>query len=150
MRVLIDEDTPVQVVEPLRHLLRGHEIDHVEAKGWKGKTDRTLFRDAKRAGYDVIVSRDRNQLSDPAELKAIKAYGLHHVWYAQRREGMDGLALAIGAIIAAMPALIIELEHADGQRLVRIAGIDPHRRYRVTDPKKDPPSYWPRARARVR
>jgi hypothetical protein len=144
MRVLIDEDTPVQVVEPLKHLLRGHQIDHVSAKGWKGKKDRFLLRDAKKANYDVIITRDHNQLSDPAECKAIKSSGLHHVLYSQRRQGMIGLALAIGAVIAAMPQVMAELDQADGQRLVRIAGLDPgRRRYTVTDPRKDPPPYWP-------
>jgi hypothetical protein len=143
MRVLIDEDTPVQVVEPLRYMLRGHQIDHVSELGWKGKKDRFLLRDAKRAGYEVIVTRDHNQLSDPAECKAIKRTGLHHVLYFQRRQGTAGLALATGALIAAMPLVMDELERADGQRLVRIAGLDPSRRYVAVDPKKNPPVYWP-------
>jgi hypothetical protein len=143
MRVLIDEDTPIQVVGPLKHLLRRHLIDHVAEKGWKGKKDRFLLRDAKNAGYDVIITRDHNQLSDPAECTAIKRSGLHHVTYSQKREGMAGLALAIGAVIAAMPLVMAELERADSQRLVRIAGLEPARRYKVTDPTRDPPAYWP-------
>lgn len=91
----------------------------------------------------MIITRDRNQLSDPAECDAIKKSKLHHVRYAQRREGTAGLGLALGAIIAAMPMVMDEIERADGQRLVHIVGLDPNRRYEMTDPNKSPPSYWP-------
>jgi hypothetical protein len=102
MRVLIDEDTAVQLLEPLR------------------------------------------QLSDPAECDAIKRSGLHHVRYGQRREGTRGLALALGAVIAAMPMVMDEIQEADGQRLIHIAGLDPRNRYESVDPRKQPPSqYWP-------
>ena|SRR6266704_3576034 len=39
MRLLIDEDTAVQVIEPLRHVLLGHEVAHISGLSWKGKKD---------------------------------------------------------------------------------------------------------------
>jgi hypothetical protein len=58
---------------------------------------------------------------------------------------MRGLALAIGAIIAAVPMVMQELEDANSQRLVQIASIEPRRRFEITDPQKNPLSaYWPR------
>jgi len=85
------------------------------------------------------------------ECKAIKESGLHHVRFSQRREGLAGLASALGSVIAAMPAVMEELEQADGQRLVRIVSLDPgRRRFEIIDPSKDPPSYWPRRRASSR
>jgi hypothetical protein len=144
MRVLVDEDTAVQLLEPLRHLLRRHTVDHVGMIKWKGKKDRSVLTDAKNAGYHVFITRDRNQLNDPLECALIKKSRLLHVRYAQRREGMAGLGLALGAIIAAMPMVMDELEQADGQRLVHITGLDPSRRYDVTDPAARPPAYWPR------
>lgn len=143
MRVLIDEDTAVQVLGPLQHLLRNHTVEHVALINWKGKKDRNVLADARRRGYDAFMTRDRNQLNDPAECDAIKKSQLHHIRYAQRREGMTGLGLALGAIIAAMPMVVLELEQADGQRLVHIAGLDPGRRFEMTDPAESPPAYWP-------
>jgi hypothetical protein len=73
--------------------------------------------------------------------------GLHHVRYRQRQGGPYGLALALGAIISAMPRVMQELEASGGQRLVRIAALDPDpaQRFDITDPKRDAPSpYWPR------
>ena len=144
MRVLIDEDTAVQVMEPLRHVLIGHQVTHVSEVAWKGKKDRQVLPDAKGAGYHVLITRDRAQLGDPRECDAIKKSGLHHVRYAQR-DGMRGLALAIGAIIAAMPLVMEKLVEADGQRLVKITGIEAKQRFEMTDPRRTPPSvYWPR------
>jgi len=33
MRVLLDEDVPMQLLDPLRRLLPGHEIHHVQELG---------------------------------------------------------------------------------------------------------------------
>jgi hypothetical protein len=143
MQLLIDEDTAVQLMEPLRHVLLGHKIDHVSSISWKGKKDRQVLPDASKAGYDVIITRDRAQLSDPRECDAIKKSGLHHVRYTQRLDGMRGLALALAAVIAAMPMVMQQLAEADGQRLVKIASIDPRQRFEITDPRRSPPSpYW--------
>src|ERR1700692_201564 len=142
MRLLIDEDTAVQLVEPLRHVLLGHEIAHIADLSWKGKKDLRVLPDARGAGYHVLITRDHAQFSDPRECDAIKKSGLHHVRYTQR-QGTRGLALALGAIIAAMPMVMEELESSDSQRLVYIASLEPRRRFEITDPRKNPPSpYW--------
>jgi hypothetical protein len=142
VQILIDEDTAVQLVDPLRHVLVGHDVAHVQSLSWKGKKDLQVLPDAKRAGYQMLITRDRAQFSDPRECDAIRKSGLHHVRYAQR-QGTRGLALAIGGIIAAMPMVVHDLENASGQRLVLVTAIDPRRRYEITDPAKQPPSpYW--------
>ncbi len=145
MRVLIDEDTAVQVMGPLRHVLLGHQVTHVCEVSWKGKKDRQVLPDAKKAGYHVLITRDRAQPNDPRECDAIKKSGLHHVRYTQRHDGMRGLALAVGALIAAMPMVMEQLAEADAQRLVKITSIEPRQRFDITDPRRTPPSqYWPR------
>jgi PIN like domain len=145
MRILVDEDTAVQVVQPLTHVLFGHQVDHVSDISWKGKKDRQVLPDASRAGYGALITRDRAQLDDPDECDAIKKSGLHHVRYTQRSEGMRGLGLAIGALIAAMPLVMEKLVEADGQRLIKITAIEPKARFDMTDPRRTPPSnYWPR------
>jgi hypothetical protein len=144
MRVLIDEDTAVQLLDPLRHLLPRHDVEHIGTLRWKGKKDRRVYADARAAGYDVIITRDSNQLSDPGECTAIKRARIHHVRYSQKRKGMPGRGLALGAVIAAMPMVMDELEQAEGQRLVHIVGLEPTRRYELTDPSQKPSVYWPR------
>ena len=145
MRVLVDENSAVQqVMAPLKHLLRGHQVDHVEDIGWKGKLDVPLFRDARQRGYEALITIDRQQLQSPEECRAIKNSQMHHIRYEQRRPGLPGLALAIGAVIAAMPGVMAHLEQARGQQLIRIISLDhAYSRFEATDPATDPPAYWP-------
>jgi len=148
VRVLLDEDVPVQVLESLQQVLHGHTIDHVDRIGWKSKKDLALLPDAGTRGYEVLVTNDKNQLEDVEESRAIRDSGMHHVRYDQdTNRGKEGLALAMASLLAAAVPCIRELEAATGQRLVHIKSIAPHQRsarYDVVDPIKDPPSYWPR------
>lgn len=145
MRILLDEDVPRQVVDVLKHVLRGHVVDHVHLIKWSGKPDNMIYRDASRAGYDAVVTNDAAQMADPDECREVKRAGLHRISYKQRHPGLQGLAIAVGSLVAAMPGVVDILSNADGQRLVHITGIDPTRkRYEITDPRRDPPPYWPR------
>jgi PIN like domain len=143
MRILLDEDVPVQVLDVLAHVLRGHDVNHVHRLKWSGKKDLYLFDDASKR-FDMVVTNNYKQFDDPEETRRIKKSGLHHVAYRQRHDGLKGLALSIGAIVAAMPLVVDELVAADGQRLVAIHGLEPKSRYTIKDPKRDPPKYWPR------
>ena len=144
MWVLLDEDVPVQLLEPLRRLLPEHRVDHVEAIGWKGKKDRYLLPDAAQRGYNALLTNDSAQLDSAEESRAIRDSGMHHIRYAQDpRRGVDGLALAMAAVMAAIRPVLRELATADGQRLVRIDSIAAGRRHSSVDPRSNPPPYWP-------
>lgn len=108
-----------------------------------GQEGSFVFVDAAKRGYNVVITRDRNQFDDPKECDAIKKSRVHHVSYRQRPDGPVGFGLALGAVIAAMPSVIAALSKVGAQRLVRIAGLDPKQRYEMFDPKSSPPSaYW--------
>lgn len=147
MRVLIDEDTPVQVVKPLQHILRGHDVTAVHEMRWSGKKDQQVLGDLRRVKppFEVFLTRDKSQLSDPVLCLLIKKSGVHHVRYDMGK-GTLGLALAIAAIIAAMPKVMQDLESARSQRLVKIKSLERGaQRHEITDPVQQPPSpYWPR------
>jgi predicted nuclease of predicted toxin-antitoxin system len=56
MRVLLDEQLP-------RHLAReigGHDVSTVQQRGWAGLKNGELLRVAADAGFDVLVTADRN------------------------------------------------------------------------------------------
>jgi predicted nuclease of predicted toxin-antitoxin system len=142
VKILLDENVPIQTLDLLSRVLRGHEVDHVDRIRWKGKKDSFLLPDAASAGYDVLVTKDSNQLEDPAECRLIRRSKIHHVRFRQG-EGIRGLGAAVASVIVAMPQVVTELEAADGQRLVRIEGINPvKRRHTTIDPKVNPPAYW--------
>ncbi len=144
MKLLLDEDVPKPLIELLKHLLRGHQVDHVYDVGWGGKKDANLFPDAARAGYDALLTNNIRQFNDPDECTAIQRSGLHHFGY-ELADGLDGLALATGAICAAIQPAIAALENAKGQRIVRIRGLSVSaKRFTITNPATDRPSpYWP-------
>jgi hypothetical protein len=144
MRILLDEDVPIQLLEPLRHLLLGHDVDHVDSLRWKGKKDRSLLLDAAQRGYEVFLTNDSAQLDSVEGCRAIRDSRIHHVRYPHdTRRGMDGLALAMAAVLGALRQIVKELEDADSQRLIAIQSIQPGKRHRTIDPRKDPPPYWP-------
>lgn len=142
MRILLDEDTPVQLLDVLRHLMPRHRLDHIRGLGWSGKKDRAVLSDAPTANYDALLTNDARQLDDPDETDAIKKSGLHHIRYTQRQPGLRGLALLMGAVISSMPGVVEDLADARGQRLVQIHGLEPRGRYRIIDPLREPPRYW--------
>jgi len=145
VKILLDENVPVQALDVLRRTLRGIEVDHFDkrpGKPWKGKKDRFLLPDAMAAGYDVIVTKDVNQLSDPEETRIIRETGIHHIRFRQG-DGVAGYARAVGSLIVAMPDVVADLNAATGQRLIRIFGLDSNtKRHEMVDPATDPPPYW--------
>lgn len=142
MKILLDENVPIQTLDLLSRVLRGHDVDHVDRIRWKGKKDSFLLPDAASAGYELLLTKDSNQLEDPIECRLIRRSKIHHVRFRQG-EGIRGLGTAVASVIVAMPRVVAELEAAGGQRLVRIEGINPvKRRHTMIDPKVDPPPYW--------
>lgn len=155
MRLLLDEDVPKPLLQALRQVLPGHEVTHVDELGWKSKKDLNLLADAAGRGFNAILTNDSKQLDDADECRAIRDSGMHHIRYRQRTGrgesgGLNGLALAMAAILAAIRQVVGDLDQAVGQRLVLIHEIRNDRRHDVADPAKDPPAYWPSKPSRRR
>ncbi|MEK6326446.1 MAG: DUF5615 family PIN-like protein [Actinomycetota bacterium] len=146
MRVLLDEQLPVQLLAPLR-LNRGHQFDHVDGLGWKGKHDPPLFADAAKRGYAALLTADLDQLSDPEECRALKNAGLHHIGVRGGRkvDGIRGTARVIASLVVAMPYVLDDLATADGQRVVEVSLLTASARHETFDPararRRFP--YWP-------
>ena len=56
MRVLFDQATPV----PIRPFLRGHEVSTAAGQGWDQLENGALLRVAEAAGFDVLLTTDKN------------------------------------------------------------------------------------------
>ena len=74
MLVLLDEQLP-------RHLAReigGHNVSTVQQRGWAGLKNGELLRVAADAGFEVLVTADRNlQIS----AKSLPVSARHHLAY---------------------------------------------------------------------
>lgn len=75
MKILLDENVPIQTLDLLSRVLRGHEIDHVDRIGWKGKKDSFLLPDAANAGYDVFVTKDSKPTGSPQAASRTRCSG---------------------------------------------------------------------------
>ena len=85
MEILLDEDVPVPLGPLLQRLLLNHLIKHAQDLGWKGKKDSYVFADARRHGFEAIVTNDKGQLSDPNLCAALRKSGMHHIRSDMRR-----------------------------------------------------------------
>lgn len=56
MKVLFDQGTPV----PLRRYLQGHEVTTVYELAWSTLQNGALISQAEAAGFEVLVTTDRN------------------------------------------------------------------------------------------
>ena len=56
MRILFDHNVPRQ----LRRHLVGHDVDMAEKRGWATLVNGELLDRAEEAGYEVVITADRN------------------------------------------------------------------------------------------
>ena len=56
MKVLFDQGTPV----PLRRYLRSHEVMTAYELGWSTLQNGSLISQAEAAGFDVLITTDKN------------------------------------------------------------------------------------------
>lgn len=56
MRILFDHNTPRR----LRHLLLGHDVVLAEEHGWARLVNGELLNRAQEAGYEVVITADKN------------------------------------------------------------------------------------------
>jgi hypothetical protein len=58
MRILFDNGTP----DPLRHSLQGHEVTMAKDAGWERLVNGKLLNADEGAGFDVLLTTDKNIL----------------------------------------------------------------------------------------
>ena len=56
MRILFDHNAPRQ----LRRHLVGHDVDVAEERGWARLVNGALLDQAEQAGYEVLITADKN------------------------------------------------------------------------------------------
>jgi hypothetical protein len=56
MKILFDNGTP----KPIARCLTGHEVEYARRIGWHEMENGALIQQAEQAGYDVLLSTDKN------------------------------------------------------------------------------------------
>jgi hypothetical protein len=90
-------------VEPLRATYRQHDFRHAWDEGLSGEKDIPLFQTLQDQRYDAIITKDRNQLRDESERRALLDAGLHWIGHKARgRAGLEGIALETATVTAGL------------------------------------------------
>jgi O-succinylbenzoate synthase len=95
--VLLDEDVHHQ----LRRHLRGHDVATVQRMGWSGIRNGSLITLAVEAGFDVMLTYDRNMEYQ----QNIKGVNLAIVVIVSRNNRIDAILSLVPAILEALPLL---------------------------------------------
>lgn len=106
MRLLLDECIP----RPLGRHLVPHEVGHVTALGWSGSRNGRLLELMRTAGYEGLVTVDRNL----ADQQDNPNSGVFVVLLVTRSNRLDSL-------VRLVPELLRTIEFAAPGQLVRIS-----------------------------
>ena len=104
MHILFDHGTPA----PLRSFLAGHTVREAKAQGWDTYKNGDLLVAAEAAGFDVLVTTDKNmryQQNLSARAIAIVVLG-NAQWPVLRLH----VALVVAAVNAATPGSFTEVD----------------------------------------
>jgi hypothetical protein len=104
MRILFDHGTP----RPLQSFLAGHTVLEARAQGWDTFTNGDLLTAAEAAGFDVLVTTDKNirhQQDLSGRTIAVVVLG-NAQWPVLRLH----VALVVAAIAAVTPGSFSEVD----------------------------------------
>jgi hypothetical protein len=104
MRILFDQATPV----PLRPYLAGHTVRTAAEEGWDRLRNGDLLSVAAEAGFDLLLTTDRNmQYQQNLAGRKIAVVILSRQQWPQLRPHVQ---LVVNAVNAAMPGSFLEVE----------------------------------------
>lgn len=134
MKFFLDENETEAILPPLRTVFFDHEFVPASSLGTVGLDDQDLFPAVAEGGFDALITRDRNQLANPAERHSLHENGLH--WIGHREPGCRGLLLIASitaSYVAALPYIIEAMTSATEPTAfhVKNLGTQPGQRYRA-------------------
>lgn len=104
MKVLFDNGTP----KPIARSLTGHEIEYARQIGWHELENGELIEKAEEAGYEVLVSTDKNiQYQQNLAGRKIALVVLGNSQWPVVRRYLDRIAAAVDACT---PGSYVEVE----------------------------------------
>jgi len=107
MQVLFDQPTPV----PLRAVLKGHAFTTAAHQGWGRLKNGELLSAAEAAGFDVLVTTDKNMRCQPNLTgREITIIVLGKQQWPELREHVQ---LVVSAVNAATPGSYTEVDIPD-------------------------------------
>ena len=107
MKILFDNGTP----KPIQRNLPGHEVSHARKIGWHELGNGELIRQAENAGYEVLLTTDKNiRYQQNLANRTIALVVLGNSQWPQVRLHLDKIAAAVNACT---PGSYVEVEIPD-------------------------------------
>jgi hypothetical protein len=104
MRILFDNGTPA----PLRHFLKGHDVVEAIERGWDRLSNGKLIAAAEEAGFDILLTTDKNMSSQQNLTGRKLAFVVlgNQQWPILQRH----VRKVVAAVNAATPGSYVEVE----------------------------------------
>jgi hypothetical protein len=103
VKVYLDENLPPFVTEPLALIYREHSFVSWSSEGLQGTEDVPLMKQLRSRGFNAIITRDRAQLKDPLERRAVAESGLKWIGVADKKlSGLEYVAITVATLAAGL------------------------------------------------
>ncbi|SLH95636.1 Uncharacterised protein [Mycobacteroides abscessus subsp. massiliense] len=123
MKFFVDENVNAGCLDPLRSTYRAHEFRYAFDEGLSSTNDIPLFETLAKRRYHAIITKDRQQLRNEDERRALFDAGLHWIGHnAKEHNGLKGIAIETATVTA---GLIFVLANWHPQpHIYRLRGIE--------------------------
>ncbi|KQQ80997.1 DUF5615 family PIN-like protein [Arthrobacter sp. Leaf137] len=135
MRFFVDENTSPRIVDTLGQIFMSHEFVTPESLDLSGASDVSVFERLGEHRFDAIITKDKNQLENPDELRSLYENGIHWVGYKDIK-GLGGVPLMATVTATLAGGLVPLLDNwADRPRCYKFmhGGREPGQRFRAFD-----------------
>ena len=107
MRVLLDEQLPRQLAREIG----GHDVSTVQQRGWAGLKNGELLRVGADAGFEVLITADRNMQFQ----QNLSQSRLGIIWLIAPSNALEDLLPLVPSLLATIPT-------ASPGQLLRVGG----------------------------
>lgn len=120
----IDENETTALGHSMSFVVPDHQFVHVLDIGLGGTKDIPLYEALSAKGITALITRDSNQLKDPAERQAIINSGLHWIGHkSPRGSGGQLIGRLMARYSTAMPYIVGAIDQLDAPAAFRVAGM---------------------------
>ncbi|MBT0567824.1 hypothetical protein [Williamsia sp. CHRR-6] len=132
MKFFLDENINDGCLAPPRAVYRDHEFRHAHDEGLAGEQDVPLFGKLQEQKYDAILTKDRNQLTNPEERRALFDSGLHWIGHvAKGFKGLMNLTMETATVTAGLIYVLNDWKREPHSYQLRGIPNEPGRRVKV-------------------
>lgn len=132
MKFFLDNNETPQILGVLAPVYHQHEFRTAFEEDLTDLLDIPLFHELSSRGFDAIITRDRNQLGDPHERRALRSCGLH--WIGHKEPSTDGISIITSltaGYLSAFPHIISQISSATCPLSFRVQAIPRELKQRV-------------------